>query len=310
MPLRKSETKPKLKLAGDPTLEWSFEAIGTQWWIGVYQTVADRTGLQLAVAERIEQFDKTYSRFRADSLVTRIASKSGNYKFPKDSEKLFGLYRKLYDVTKGAVTPLIGQTLSDAGYNASYSLQPKQLVTPPLWDSVMQFKDRELATSQPVLLDFGAAGKGYLVDLIGEVLQSHKVEQYCIDAGGDMLYHSGNAQMQIGLEHPTEPGQVIGVAELQNQALCGSAGNRRAWAGYHHILNPFTLHSPSDILAVWVVANSVLLADGLTTALFFAKPDILQSFMFSYVIVYADQSVVYSDDFSGEIYTNLNKANP
>lgn len=308
MPSSKSKLtrKPKAE-APIAAVEWSFEAIGTQWWIGLYQPLGEEQFrvLKAAVAERIEAFDKAYSRFRPDSLVTQISQRADSYQLPDDAAPLFALYRQLYEATDGAVTPLIGQTLSDAGYDAGYSLQPQATIEPaPVWDDVMRLQTEVLTTKQPLLLDFGAAGKGYLVDIVAEMIAAHGITQFSIDAGGDMVHRHGSQSLRIGLEHPVDLGQVIGVVELRNQAVCGSAGNRRAWPGYHHIMNPFTASSTQSVQAVWVVTDDALTADGLTTALFFVEPERLATqFKFEYVIVAADNSVRMSHNFPGTLFT-------
>jgi len=306
MPSRKSNNKPKPDNTPVPVHDWSFEAIGTRWWIGLYEA-AEASALQKAqrlVAERIKTFDKTYSRFRSDSIASAVSRMAGDYELPPDSQALFALYRKLYDATGGVFTPLVGQLLSDAGYDASYSLQPGDLTVPPRWDDVISYRDSTLHAEKPVLLDFGAAGKGYLADLVAAELQAAGFTKFCVDAGGDMVCSGLSDPLKIGLEHPDDPSQVVGVAELQHGALCGSAGNRRAWAEYHHIMNPFTLDSPRDIKAVWATADNALTADGLTTALFFVDPaKLLQQFRFAYAIMYADGSVVVSSDFPAQLLT-------
>lgn len=290
-----------------PASEWSFEAIGTGWWIGLYQTVDDIEGLQQAIAERIEAFDKTYSRFRKDSLVTAMSQKAGDYQLPEDSGALFKLYRQLYDASGGRVTPLIGRALSDAGYDADYSLKPKteDMQTPPNWGDVMTYKLNMLSIQQPLLLDFGAAGKGYLVDIIAALLQACGVTRFCVDAGGDMLCYGLDQPLRIGLENPDDVSQVVGVVQLQDMALCGSAGNRRTWAQYHHIIDPQSLQSPRHIKALWVSADSALLADGLATALFFVEPHkLLAAFSFGYCMIYADGRIERSSNFPAELFTN------
>ncbi len=194
--------------------------------------------------------------------------------------------------------------MSDAGYDAAYSLQSKVLSTPPRWKDVLDFHGEVLTTTQPVLLDFGAAGKGYLVDLIGELLTQQGIASFCIDAGGDMLYRRSDVTLRVGLEHPDDPSQVVGVAELHGQALCGSAGNRRAWGEYHHIIDPHTLTSPRHIKATWAVATDTMTADGLATALFFTTPQKLRKhFQFEYIIIYTDNHLEYSPAFPGHIFT-------
>jgi thiamine biosynthesis lipoprotein len=290
--------------------EWSFEAIGTHWWIGIFRPLEALalSQLQARVATRIESFDKVYSRFRSDSLVSKIADQSGTYHFPPDSTALFAQYRSLYDATDGLVTPLIGSVLSDAGYNASYSLVSKQLHEPPSWDEVLRLEGTTLHAMRAALLDFGAAGKGYLVDLVAQELRSVAVNEYCIDAGGDMACRGMEAPLRIGLENPDDPSEVVGVAELAEGALCGSSGNRRAWENFTHIMDPKKLASPRHIKAVWAYAADALTADGLTTALYFKEAEALRArFEFEHCMIYADGTVSISSGFPAKLFTQTNR---
>jgi thiamine biosynthesis lipoprotein len=282
-----------------------FEAIGTKWQIDLPDGLlaSKKQELFKRIQERIAVFDRNYSRFRDDSLVTEISKKAGVYMFPDDAEPLFLLYEKLYQLTNGSVTPLIGNVLSDAGYDAVYSLQSKLLASPLDWDDVLERQGQQLTVKQPVILDFGAAGKGYLIDIVADMIRQEQIESFCVDAGGDMIYDNTVEPLRVGLEHPEDPKKIIGVAHILNQSLCGSAGNRRAWGKFHHIINPHTLESPKNIMAVWVIASSTLIADGLTTALFFTDPIILEKeYQFEYLIVYQDYSIQKSNQFPGEIF--------
>jgi FAD:protein FMN transferase len=303
MPSNKSATKPKSSPA-EPVWHWSFSAIGTKWWIGVYDAVPNAESLQQAVLTRIAEFDVAYSRFRADSLVSAMATQAGTYTLPDDAAPLLRFYKQLYDVTDGALTPLVGRLLSDAGYDAEYSLRAKEhLPKTPAWRDVLDVSENTVTLKQSALLDFGAAGKGYLVDVIAALLQANGVTAFCIDAGGDMFCSGVSEPLKIGLENPDNIEEAIGVARLHNQALCGSAPNRRSWGNYHHIMDPRTKQSTTHVKAAWVSAQSALLADGLTTALFFVSPEKLKTqFPFEYALVYADGSLRYSPQFPGEFF--------
>lgn len=275
-----------------------FEAVGTHWRI---TSNSDLVGVNELINKRIDDFDKSYSRFRKDSLVTKIFQKPGVYTLPDDAKTLMDFYENLYKITGGLVTPLIGHTLELAGYDADYSLKPKQVGSPPAWQKVLAYDFPDISTNEPVLLDFGAAGKGYLVDIVGELLRNNNIEDYCINAGGDILVY-GQIQ-RIGLENPTNTDQAVGVVDIKNGALCGSAGNRRAWAGYHHIINPKTLTSPQDIKATWVRAKTAMLADGLATALYFTSPSKLRKhFQFEYAMIKGEE-LTASAGFNGEFFS-------
>jgi len=284
-----------------PRPNYTFEAFGTPWSIETNYELSE--SLKKTIQERIEQFDITYSRFRKDSLVTKIAKKEGMFTLPDDSLELFSFYRQLYDVTGGKVTPLIGDTISNAGYDADYSFTEKQQQSVPSWDDTMIWNGVRLTTKRPVILDVGAAGKGYMVDIISEILHKHDIDDYVIDASGD-LKHKGELENMVGLEHPTKPGIIIGTVSVQNKSLCSSSVSRRSWGnGMHHVFDPDTLLPTNDVVATWVVAESTLVADGLATALFFTDPvHLRETFKYDYVRMFADGSVEYSSFFEGGLF--------
>ncbi|MFW8745695.1 hypothetical protein ACOI9R_36760, partial [Mesorhizobium japonicum] len=75
-----------LPVAGD------FEAIGTAWRIDSERELTPAEGG--VIAERIERYDRDWSRFRDDSLVRRIAREPGSYELPPEAGPLLGLYRE------------------------------------------------------------------------------------------------------------------------------------------------------------------------------------------------------------------------
>ncbi len=289
--------------------QFDFEAIGTKWQIDLFDEVnsAKLRDVYTLIQKRIDAFDKYYSRFREDSTIFEMSRNSGEYRLPADGEKLLSLYHDLYRLTEGAFTPLIGQVMSDAGYDARYSLISKPLKKPGLWEDYLSFTKTSLTIKKPILLDFGAGGKGYLIDLVGDVLNQQGIYSFCIDAGGDILCSSAendnSAPMRIGLENPSDITKVIGVAEVKNKSICGSAGNRRKWGEFHHLISPHTLTSPTHILATWVIANDTLTADALATALFFTSAQKLQAtYEFEYVVLFSDGTTDVSNHFPGELF--------
>jgi len=256
-----------------------------------------------AVEQRCADFDRVYSRFRDDSLVARIASTAGRHEFPKDAAALFTLYRRLYEATGGAVTPLVGQALENLGYDRDYTL--RQLAAPvrvPAWDDAVAWDGTALTTLRPVTLDVGAAGKGYLVDLVAGVLRAAGIAEYVVDASGDMAV-AGSESLRVGLEHPLDTTKAIGIVTLQDAAMASSATNRRRWAGdMHHVIDVTTGLPTRNVIATWAMAESAMLADGLATALFFAGDALQASFDFEFVRMFSDGRVEASAGFDGELF--------
>ncbi len=285
---------------------FAFDAIGTSWQIDLTDPLlpdAEERILRL-IEERIAAFDVLYSRFREDSWVSRLAREGGREVLPEDAKPLFDLYQKLEHLTNGAFTPLIGKTLEDAGYDAGYSLVSKPVIrVPKRWDEVIEYAPPHITLKEPALLDFGAGGKGYLVDLVGELLHKEGIHAFTIDAGGDILHEGGSEALRIGLEDPEHLGKVVGAVTLERGSICGSAGNRRAWGEYHHIIDAQTLSSPREVLATWVIARSALVADAVATALFFVPPEELSSVPgFSYILMNQKREVRYSNGLTLEFF--------
>jgi thiamine biosynthesis lipoprotein len=288
-----------------PARRHRFVAIGTRWTITISSALSDAEwhNLQSTLHDRIEEFDRCYSRFRADSLVSQMATKAGRYELPADGYPLLQFYERLYHATDGAVTPLIGQVMTDLGYDAAYSFHARATTAPPAWDDIIEYDEQSITLHQPALLDFGAAGKGYLVDLLGGLLAAEDVTDFTIDAGGDILQRGAEA-INVGLENPQNVSEAIGTIELKNSSLCASAGSRRAWGSYHHIIDPQSLSSPSETLATWVMADDCMTADGLATALFFVPASQLaRDFRFAYATLHDDMSLEQSRNFPAKIFT-------
>lgn len=281
---------------------WRFDAIGTEWHIDASASLLPE--LRIAIAEVIDAFDRTWSRFRPDSVVSAMAQQAGTWELDH-GDRLLGWYDQLARATAGAVNPLVGRALSDLGYDATYSLTPTGTPsTVPQWESITR-SGSTITTKEPVVLDVGAAGKGLLVDLVAEVIAGAGIYEFTVDASGDVL-HRGTSPIQVALEHPADPTRAIGVVELPpGSALCGSATNRRAWGdGLHHVLDARTGQPTRDVIAVWVLAEgSCMVADGLATAHFFADAESLADvYRHQVVRVHADGRVTWSADLPGEVF--------
>lgn len=295
----------------------SFDAIGVPWRIGVGDAATHTSSIGApltfddltAVLERIEQFDRDWSRFRDDSLVTRIARERGSWRLPADAAPLLAVYEQLHALTDARLSPLVGASLDRLGYDAAYRLTPIGDPLPaPSWSDAIALRDTPegltLDSIAPVLLDVGAAGKGYLVDIVSDLLAARGVTETLVDASGDVRVR-GRRSIRVALENPFDTTKAVGVAELHDAALCGSALTRRAWGdGLHHIVDAVTGRPVADgIIATWVVADTALVADGLSTALFLVEPTRLsEHFAFEWVRLSVNGRLESSPGFRGDLF--------
>ncbi|WP_374946660.1 FAD:protein FMN transferase [Agreia sp.] len=285
-----------------PPSSLRFTGIGTAWQVDTDDDLPEAVVDRIRV--RVEDFDRAYSRFRTDSLVTSLASTPGTLRFPPDAADLFDLYDVLDEVSGGAVTPLIGRSLEHLGYDRDYSLAAHPgLLVPARWGDAVSRSGSTVTTTAPTVIDVGAAGKGYLIDLVAEVLLESAIEQFVIDASGDLV--TRGQPLRVGLEHPFDPSKAIGIVTIENESLCASGSNRRVWGeGLHHILDGRTGAPTSGIIATWVIAANGLLADGLATALFFVSPARLaERFEFDWVRMHSTGIAERSRTLRGEVFS-------
>jgi thiamine biosynthesis lipoprotein len=291
---------------------FSYESMGTTWAVSVWDDLSDARFLELEreVKARSERFDETYSRFKPASLVWELAKKSGRVEVPGELVEMLRWYERLGRLSRGMLNPLVGFSLSDLGYDAEYQFQRKEIVrpVPDFLKTISIISDTAIEIREPVLIDLGALGKGYFVDRLFDFLEGEGIRRFLVNGSGDIRYSStGSPQVSIraGLEDPADTSKAIGVLEMNGGALCASAGNRRRWGeNQTHIINPETLESPHEILAVWVYADFAVLADALATCLFFIEPEVfLGELNFEYLIMDSGRRVKRSAGFNAELFS-------
>ncbi|MDD7929466.1 FAD:protein FMN transferase [Microbacterium thalli] len=284
-----------------PAQRWDFEAIGTTWRIDSATPLGE--GDRVAVSAVIDAFDRAWSRFRADSVVRRIAS-GGSAAAPDDAGDLLAMYAALDEATAGAVNPLVGDALARRGYDADYSLRDRGAESAPTdWREILDAANGRLTLRRPATIDIGAVGKGRLVDLVVAVLQARVRGWLVVDASGDLAVRG--IRQRIALEHPFDATRAIGIWSIADAALCASAVNRRTWGdGLHHVLDARTGQPVRAYAATWAVAADALTADAVATALFFdGGPRFAAGRDASWVRMRTEGTVEWSPDCEAELFS-------
>ena len=272
-----------------------YESMGTHWKVEIWDEISEIEfeKLMAEIIEMSNDFDNKYSRFKLDSFVHEISQKIGVVEVGEGYEdfiKMLEIYFKINKITLGKINPLIGNTISDFGYDENYSLEKKDIIrmVPKLEESVKILSNNKLEVKGALLFDFGAIGKGYFVDKISDFLKQKSVKNFLVDGSGD-IYYFGESY-KCGLENPFNFSEVIGVYDLKNASLCSSSTNRRSWGKgdetLNHYIDPDKLKSVEDIVATFVVADSARIADAMTSALFFVQPEVLlKEYKFEYLVI-------------------------
>jgi thiamine biosynthesis lipoprotein len=258
------------------TIEVAGERAGEQY-------AADTQDLVERGFEWFRQIEERCSRFDERSELMQLTAQAG-VPVPV-SEILYEAVRfavAVAEETGGAFDPTVGFQMESKGFNRECRTG-KAVRTPLRSSGEVSYRDirldperRAITLARPLILDLGAVAKGLAIDMAARVLQP--CASYGIDAGGD-LYLGGcrpdGDPWSVGIRHPRQPGALIDAVRVSNRAVCTSGDYERKVSGEgggHHILDPRTGASASDVASVTVVAPSAMLADAVATAAFVLGP--------------------------------------
>lgn len=127
-------------------------------------------------------------------------------------------------------------------------------------------------------LTLDGIAKGYIVDRASDVLMSEGIENHLVNAGGDIRargYRAKDRPWTIAIEDPEKKGNYRDVIRLTNGAVATSGDYEVFYDEekmFSHVVDPRTGHSPRYSTSVSVMAESVMRADALSTAVFVMKP--------------------------------------
>lgn len=109
--------------------------------------------------------------------------------------------------------------------------------------------------------------KGWAIWNAAEILNQAGVQNYLIEAGGDMQIKGRNSQgelWRVGIRHPIEHSRLAKRLQLTNCAVATSGTYERG----QHIYNPKSGQAISGLLSLSAVGPSIYEVDVLTTAAF------------------------------------------
>ncbi len=262
--------------------QFSFEAIGTVWWIEIFDEITDETlSMVKDHTERFcEQFNERYSRFLPDSLISKL-NRDRILEQPDEECRALLLYGKqLYLRSGTAFNYLTGHILEARGYDATYSFSAHpDLASLPLCNPTLDIDITDKAIMlQCGNVDIGGYGKGWLIDDLVRELHSFELKHFLVNGGGDMYATSNfDEPIEIHLEHPTKVNTILISTTLMNQGFAASSPFKRQWTSDGTTHTHIVAEKPVPELAVFVKAESARSADAFTkSALLLSEEQILK----------------------------------
>jgi thiamine biosynthesis lipoprotein len=227
------------------------------------------------VAACFRQAERRFSRFRADSELSRLNRAGAPVVV---SEPMFAALiaaHRFVAATGGAFDPGVGAALRAHGYDRSFAPGALDRPAPPatapsgsLRDVELDPTTRQVRRPAHVQIDLGGLIKGRTADQAAACLPAPAA----VDAGGDAVVRGApDGGWLIDVEDPRDPARTLLTLRLRDQAVATSAGNRRHWRRggrrLHHIIDPRTGQpAASGLLQVTAVAATAEVAEVLAKA--------------------------------------------
>ncbi|MBL9188192.1 MAG: FAD:protein FMN transferase [Opitutaceae bacterium] len=268
-----------------PLRRLSFAALGTTCEVQYAAPGGDAQaqGFERAAVAWVTAFEAKYSRFRPDSLVSRINAAAGREWIAVDAEMegLLKLCDTLHFMTQGVLDPTALPLLRLWDYKAA---QPRIPATAEIaaalalvgWKKVQRAPGKVFLPVAGMALDFGGFGKEYAVDFVARIAGEHGITSALVDFGHDLRALGrppGRPAWHIGLEDPRQPGRSDGSLAILGQGVASSGDYLRSFTiegkRYGHIIDPRTGWPVANgCTQATVVASSCLQAGVLSTTAF------------------------------------------
>ncbi len=235
-----------------------------------------RAAAREATAE-VQRIETKYSRYRADSLLSRINAQAGGEPVACDDETLAllafaeTLHRAsdgLFDITAGVLR---------RAWNFKQPRVPGPDELAPLlrligWPRVQRQGAFVRLPEAGMEIDFGGFGKEYAADRAGALLAARGLAHGYVNLGGDMRVigpKPDGAPWMMGIQHPRQPGRLIATLPIERGGLATSGDYERFFEldgrRYCHILDPRTGMPATHWQTVSVLSTLAVSAGNLST---------------------------------------------
>jgi len=271
---------------GEPSITKTTFALNTVCTIRIYDKDAEEKIIYDAF-DYIKSLENLLSRHIKTSDIAKINDNAGENYVIVDEQTLDLIKKCVYysSLTDGAFDITLGSIIDLWDINSGKNYIPSEedinlaLKYTGYKNILIYEKNRSVKLAQKgVILDLGAAAKGYISQKTKEFLEKQGVKSAIIDFGGNIVILGKNntgENFKIGIQTPFEErGNYIAVIGSEKNAIVSSGNYERYFKSssgriYHHILDPKT-GSPvqNGLNQVTVICDDATVADILSTSIY------------------------------------------
>lgn len=282
---------------------------------GNNEEIADR------IFSEINIVDTQLLSAKTDKSEITVLNKNGSSQF---SDETLNYLKKSLEIcadSDGALDITLGNLSSLWGFDTSENIIPdSSLIETEKSDSGYEkitINGNTVTLGENQKIDMGALGKGIACDTAKDILSGNGIKRALISVGGTILtYSDGNDYSWhdgwgIAVRTPeTDDSSPLLRVHVTDTKVFSTSGNYEKYfekdgVRYHHILDPYTGYpADNNLRSVTIIADSGLVADGLSTACFVLGKENSRSLIEKYnaeaIFVDKDNNVYITEGISDD----------
>ncbi len=276
-------------------LQYSDEIMGTSFTVKATLLPDTIKGdeLKLEIKSLLDKLNGQMSTYLQNSELSRFNS-NHTTQWQTVSASLFDVLdeaKTIADITSGAFDITVGPLVNLWGFGPdpiSFKAPENQAIEQQLSRIGIQHlqlnsKTRQIKKQMPELyLDLSAIAKGYAVDQVGILLESHDIKDYMVEIGGELRLKGNNKNglpWRIAVEKPTPEKRMIQkVLPITDVSMATSGDYRNFFeldnTRFSHTIDPRTGRPIKHNLAsITILSDTTMKADAYATALMVLGPE-------------------------------------
>lgn len=247
------------------------------------------------------------NRVNREAGVRPVKVSDETFRILKRAQGYSEKFNGLFDVTIGALSNRWGFSDNERQEITIPSDSEIAALLPLVNYKMMILNERDTTVfleKKEMEIDLGGIAKGYAIDRGVAVLKRNGIQQFFLNAGGD-IYTSGRKdgiqKWWVGIKHPRHLDSLIARFKLSDYAVATSGDYERFaminGKRYHHILDPRNGFPSTQCQSVSILAPTAEEADAIATYVFVLGYTHLQDatqFDLPYFIVDGEGGIHYS----------------
>jgi thiamine biosynthesis lipoprotein len=285
---------PRLEPRVTESASLAFRAMGSPVEVTLW---GDRVIIEQLIAlvpARMEILEQSWSRFRADSELSRNNAHAGNGELVI-SDDLRELATSMLDaatLTQDLFNPTMARIMDALGYSVDFNqitadtvntINTVNTAAPTSLPGIsspsgIHLRGHHLSLDSGIALDPGALGKGLAGDILCREFRAAGATGVMTNIGGDVVASGtpgltgteGTAGWSVGVINERDHNEIIAMVntDADSLAVATSTTARRVWGeGIHHVIDPRTgTVSTTDLVQATVVTEQGWVAEAFATA--------------------------------------------